>query len=94
MKKSVKLAWPHGEFKHRYWFFATALNIARNCSVICKIYDGEPILTVFLNIGEDVQYRCFKQVYYVNSVSQPDIMPILENNYCLQMIETGFAEQL
>jgi hypothetical protein len=24
-----------------------------------KIYDGEPILTVFSNIGEDVQYRCF-----------------------------------
>jgi hypothetical protein len=24
-----------------------------------KIYDDEPILTVFSNIGEDVQYRCF-----------------------------------
>jgi hypothetical protein len=24
-----------------------------------KIDDGEPILTVFSNIGEDVQYRCF-----------------------------------
>jgi hypothetical protein len=24
-----------------------------------KIYDGEPILTVVSNIGEDVQYRCF-----------------------------------
>jgi hypothetical protein len=24
-----------------------------------NIYDGEPILTVFSNIGEDVQYRCF-----------------------------------
>jgi hypothetical protein len=24
-----------------------------------KSYDGEPILTVFSNIGEDVQYRCF-----------------------------------
>jgi hypothetical protein len=24
-----------------------------------KIYDGEPILTVISNIGEDVQYRCF-----------------------------------
>jgi hypothetical protein len=24
-----------------------------------KIYDGSPILTVFSNIGEDVQYRCF-----------------------------------
>ena len=24
-----------------------------------KIYDGGPILTVFSNIGDDVQYRCF-----------------------------------
>jgi hypothetical protein len=24
-----------------------------------KIYDGEPILTVVSNIGEDLQYRCF-----------------------------------
>jgi hypothetical protein len=24
-----------------------------------KIYDGQPILTVYSNIGEDVQYRCF-----------------------------------
>ncbi len=24
-----------------------------------KIYDKEPILTVFSNIGEEVQYRCF-----------------------------------
>ncbi len=25
-----------------------------------KIYDGGQILTVVSNIGEDVQYRCFK----------------------------------
>ncbi len=25
-----------------------------------KIYDGEPILTDFSNIGDDVQYCCFK----------------------------------
>jgi hypothetical protein len=24
-----------------------------------KIYDGEPILTVFSNIGDDVKYCCF-----------------------------------
>ncbi len=57
-----------------------------------KIYDGEPILTVFSNIGEDVQYRCFNDGYYVKSVSQPDTMPLFKNNYCLQIIETGFAE--
>ena len=25
-----------------------------------KIYDGEPIVAVISNIGEDVQYRCCK----------------------------------
>jgi hypothetical protein len=58
-----------------------------------KIYYGEPIFTVFTNIGEDVQYRCFSQVYDVKSVSQPGTIALLGNNYILQIIETGFAEQ-
>ncbi len=52
----------------------------------------KPITTVISNIGEDVQYRCFNEVYDVKSVSQPDSMPLFENNYCLQIRETGFAE--
>jgi hypothetical protein len=32
-----------------------------------KIYDGEPILNVFSNIGEDVQYRCFNSLYDVKN---------------------------
>ncbi len=56
-----------------------------------KIYDGEPILTVVSNIGEDVQYHSFNKVHDVKSVSQPDTLPIVENNYCLHIIETGFA---
>jgi hypothetical protein len=28
-----------------------------------KIYDGEPILTVFFFIGEDVQHCCFSYVH-------------------------------
>jgi hypothetical protein len=46
-----------------------------------KIYDGKPILTVISNIGEDVQYRCFNLVYYVKIVTQPDTLPLLENNH-------------
>jgi hypothetical protein len=48
---------PRGEFKDRYWFFADAPYIARSCTLALyeKIYDGEPILTVFSNNGEDVQ---------------------------------------
>jgi hypothetical protein len=44
-----------------------------------KIYNGEPIFTLLL--------------YDVKSVSQPDTMPILGYYYCLQIIETGFAEK-
>jgi hypothetical protein len=58
-----------------------------------QVLTNKPILTVVSNIGEDVQYICFNKMYDVKSVSQPDTMPILENNYCLQIIETGFAEQ-
>jgi hypothetical protein len=47
-----------------------------------KIYDGEPILTVISNIAEEVQYRCFNEVYDIKSVSQPDTMPILESIVC------------
>ena len=32
-------------------------------------------------------------MYDVKIVSQPDIIALLGNNYSLQMIETGFAEQ-
>ncbi len=58
-----------------------------------KIYDGEPILTVVSNIGEDVQYRCFNLVYDVKSVSHPDTIALLGINCSLQIMETGFAEQ-
>jgi hypothetical protein len=46
-----------------------------------KIDDGQPILTVFSNIGKDVQYLLFKEGYYVKSVSQPDTKPLFGNNY-------------
>jgi hypothetical protein len=42
-------------------------NFARIVALFDEIYDGEPILTVLSNIGEDVQYRCFN----VKSESQP-----------------------
>jgi hypothetical protein len=81
---------PRAQFKHRYWFFADAPTIAENFRVIWKDlqYDG--------NIGEDVlhvQYICFKKVCDVKSVTQPDTVPLLENNYWIQMTEIGFAEQ-
>ncbi len=38
-----------------------------------------------------VQYRCFN--YDVKSVTQPDTLPLLGNNYRFQMTETGLAEQ-
>jgi hypothetical protein len=46
-----------------------------------KIYEGEPSFIVISNIGEDVQYRCFNSVYDLKILSQPDTMPLFENNY-------------
>jgi hypothetical protein len=57
-----------------------------------KIYYGDPIFTVISKNGDDVQYRCFNEVYDVKSESQPDTTASLGINYCLQIIETGFAE--
>jgi hypothetical protein len=88
---------PRGEFKQHCWFFAEAPNIA--CTVIValfqKIYDEVLILTVFSNIGVDVKYRCFNEVYDVRSVSQPD-MHHAYADICKQLLnandKTGFAE--
>ncbi len=46
-----------------------------------KIYDRDPILTVISNNGEEVQYRCFNEVYDLKKVMQPDTIPLLGNNY-------------
>jgi hypothetical protein len=42
-----------------------------------KVYYEVLILTIFSNIGEDVQYRCFNKVHYVKSVSQPALQTII-----------------
>ncbi len=59
MKKSGKLACTRGEFKHSYWYFAETPNVAWIGRLFEKIYYREAIFTVFSNIGEDIQYRCF-----------------------------------
>jgi hypothetical protein len=54
MKKSVKLK-PRGEFKHCYCSLPT-LQISLGIVALFEIiYDGEPILTVFSYIGDDLQ---------------------------------------
>ena len=52
---------PHGQFKQN-----NAINSLQTIQIpqgivalFEKIYDAEPILTVFSNIGEDGQYRYF-----------------------------------
>ena len=46
---------PRGEFKHRYGSLPTLQLSQGIVALFEKIYDGKPILTVFSNIGEDVQ---------------------------------------
>ncbi len=49
---------PCGEFKHRFGALLT-LQISLGIVVLFeKIYNDGPILTLFSNIGEDVQYSC------------------------------------
>jgi hypothetical protein len=49
---------PRGRFKHRPNDSLPTLQMSgRIIAFFEKIYDGEPILTVFSNIGEDVPYR-------------------------------------
>ncbi len=52
-----------------------------------------PILTVVSNIGEDVQYcfRCFNYVYDEKSVSHPDTIALLGNNYSLQIMHRNMV---
>ena len=66
--------------------FYTGLSLKIQVGIVSffkKIYDGETVLTVFSNIGDDEKYRCFNEGYryYVKSVSQPDTMTLFENNY-------------
>ncbi len=59
MKKSVKLAC-HVVNSNIAIGSLPTLQISQGIvALFDKIYDGEPILSVFSNIGEDVQYRCF-----------------------------------
>jgi hypothetical protein len=69
MKKSEKLAAIYSSPTLQIWLWIVAL--------FEKIYDEKPILSVFSVIGEDGQYR-FSKVYYVKSVSQPDIDSVLQ----------------
>jgi hypothetical protein len=55
-----------------------------------KIDDEEPILTVFSVSGEHLQ--SFSYVYFVRTVSQPNIDAVLEKAYLFQMTRLGFAE--
>jgi hypothetical protein len=59
MKKSVKLTCHVVNSNIAIGSFPTFQISQGIVALFEKIYDGEPILTVFSNIREDVQYRCF-----------------------------------
>jgi hypothetical protein len=46
-------------------------------SLVEKICNEEPILTVFSVIGEYLQHNCFRKEYYVKAVTQPDIDAVI-----------------
>jgi hypothetical protein len=60
MKKSVKLARHVGNSNFAIGSLPTLQLSLVILPLFEKTYDGEPILAVISNIGEDVQYRCCK----------------------------------
>jgi hypothetical protein len=60
MKKSVKLACHVVNSNIALGSLPTFQISLGIVALFEQIYDGEPIVTVFSNIGEDVQYRRFK----------------------------------
>ncbi len=72
---------PRAQFKHRYWFFADAPNIAGDYRVIWKDLWWNPILTVISNIGEDVQYLFF---FFLILVPFPALFLFIFLIFCLQ----------
>ncbi len=59
MKKSGKLACHVANSNIAFDSLPTLQISVGIIALFEKIYDGELILTVISNIGEDVQYRCF-----------------------------------
>jgi hypothetical protein len=59
MKKSVKLVCHMVNSNIAIGALPTLQISLRIVALFEKIYDDEPILTVFSNIAEDVQNRCF-----------------------------------
>jgi hypothetical protein len=62
MKKSVKLACHVVNSNIDNGALPTLQISLGNVALFEKIYDDGPILTVFSNIGEYVQYRCFNSI--------------------------------
>jgi hypothetical protein len=58
-EKIVETCMPRGEFKRRSWFFADT-PLTQEIVALFEIYNEVLILTVFSNIGEDVQYPLFQ----------------------------------
>ena len=92
MKKSTKLACHVENSNIAVGSLPTLQTTHGLLALFEKIYYGDPIFAVISNNGEDVQYRCFNSIYDVKSMPQPHTIALLGINYCLQIIETGFAE--
>jgi hypothetical protein len=59
-------------------FFLPTVQISQGMVALFeKIYDGEPILTVF----SVLHHRCFNSMYYVRTTSQSNANAVFANNY-------------
>ncbi len=84
-KKIRENSKPRGQVKHSFKFFSDSQKSQGIVTLYEKIYDGEPILTVFSNIGEEIQYntvvsaQCMMwKVCRRLADTQTDTLPFLE----------------
>ena len=85
---------PRGEFKHRYWFFTDTPNVAWNVSVIWKdlLWLWKADLYRLLKYRGGCTIPLFELSVWCEKCVASDTIALLGNNYCLQILETGFAE--
>ncbi len=53
-------------------------------------WDWTDTILTFFSVSSDDLHRCYIKVYYVRTVSLPDIDAAFENDYCIQITEIGF----
>jgi hypothetical protein len=92
MKKSAKLECHEVNSNIAVGSLPTLQTLHGLLALFEKIYYGDPVFPSSQITGRMYYTDVSNKVYDVKSESQPDAIALLGINYCLQIIETWFAE--